>query len=536
MWLRQGAGIVAAVLFGALMLAPSLRAEDEGHAAARAVRLSAVDGQVQLQQGNQVLADHAVANTPLFEGTQITTGNDGRAEIQCEDGSIARLSPEGALTLRVLRGQGADSDTEIVLNGGLGYFEMPGDSQGGGLRVRFGETVVTASGFTVLRVNLDKMPGEVAVFSGNAHIESAGSLAVDVHGGESIALNGSDPSQYNLSESIEPDSWDAWNSDRDQALTTAAANRTDATKGFADSNNPAWSDLDASGSWYDVPNQGRVWSPYEASNPGFDPYGSGYWMNTPRFGYMWVSGYSWGYMPYQCGAWNYFNSFGWGWAPGGCNPWWGGAGYGFGGYGGGGWVGNIGYAPPRYRLPDRPRPRNPRPMDGMRSVASLPLVAVNRKFEGGSTMLPLRDKTRSVMIGGTVVQPLRPVANRPVYDHGQISPGGRLNPGAPAAGFGNHEANDRSGYLRSTNPGGGNARPGGWSSAPRQAGPPASQNPAGGSYSRQSAPSRGTSAPPSRPSGGGGAASGGGGARPSGGGDAPAGGGGGSHPSGGPHK
>jgi hypothetical protein len=31
------------------------------------------------------------------------------------------------------------------------------------------------------------------------------------------------------------------------------------------------------------------------------PYGNGYWMWTPRFGYIWVSGYSWGYMPYQCG-------------------------------------------------------------------------------------------------------------------------------------------------------------------------------------------------------------------------------------------
>ncbi len=555
-WLRQGAGVFAAVLLS--LAVPSLRADDGGQAAARAARLSSVDGDVQLQQGNQVMADHAIANTPLFEGTQVTTGSDGRAEIQFEDGSVARLSPEGAITLKVLRGRGAEADSEIVLNNGLGYFEMPGDSQGGGLRVRFGDTVVTASGFTVLRVNLDKMPGQVAVFSGNAHIESAGSLALDVHGGESVALNGANPSQYNLSESIEPDSWDVWNSDRDQALTTAAASRTEATKGFADSNNPAWSDLDANGSWYDVPDQGRVWSPYEASNPGFDPYGSGYWMYTPRFGYMWVSGYPWGYMPFQCGAWNYFNSFGWGWAPGACSPWWGGVGYGFGGFGGGGWVANIGNAPPRYRLPDRPRPRNPRPMGGMRSVASLPVVAVNRKFQGGSAMLPLRDKSHAVMIGRTVAEPLRPVANRPHYDHGQVFSGNRPITNAPAAGFGNRPGNidrpgvERPGYVRAPNAGGGNARPGGWPTtgdsnrqngwpaAPRQVGPPPSQNPSGGSFSRPSAPSappRGTSAPsapPSRPSGGGGAPMGGGGARPSGGGGAPAGGG--SHPSGGPHR
>jgi hypothetical protein len=37
----------------------------------------------------------------------------------------------------------------------------------------------------------------------------------------------------------------------------------------------------------------------------------------PTFGYTWVSGYPWGWLPYHCGAWGYY-PFGWGWAPGGC--------------------------------------------------------------------------------------------------------------------------------------------------------------------------------------------------------------------------
>ena len=261
-WFRRGAGLLVAVACGAAILAPSLRAEDEGAdtggRAARAVRLSSVDGQVQLSQGNQALADQAVANTPLFEGTQVVTGTDGKAEIQFEDGSVARLSPESSITLKVLRGQGSGGDAEVLLNSGLGYFEIQGESESGHLRVRFGDSVITASGFTVIRIDLDKLPGAVAVFSGNAHIEGSGGLALDLHGGESVALNGDDPSQYNLSESIEPDSWDTWNSDRDQALTATASSRTDATKNFGDSNNPAWGDLDANGSWYNVPNQGYV--------------------------------------------------------------------------------------------------------------------------------------------------------------------------------------------------------------------------------------------------------------------------------------
>jgi hypothetical protein len=72
---------------------------------------------------------------------------------------------------------------------------------------------------------MDTPPGGLAVFSGNVHLQVANSSAgptvsVDLHGGESITLNAADPSQYNLAESIEPNSWDAWNSDRDQALTS----------------------------------------------------------------------------------------------------------------------------------------------------------------------------------------------------------------------------------------------------------------------------------------------------------------------------
>lgn len=78
-------------------------------------------------------------------------------------------------------------------------------------------------------------------------------LTLDLHGGESVAMSGSDPGRYSLAESIEPDSWDAWNSDRDQALAAESAAGTGATSGFAESSNPAWSDLDANGNWYEVP-------------------------------------------------------------------------------------------------------------------------------------------------------------------------------------------------------------------------------------------------------------------------------------------
>ncbi len=295
---RSGLAVLAALALGVVFSGPALCAQDAQQAQgqpARAIRLSYVDGQVTLAQGTQVLAEQAVANTPLFEGTQLTTADNGKAEIQFEDGSVARISPDSSLTLKILSGAGASAESQLVLNGGLAYFELQGGGQAGKISVQFGDTMVTTSGFTVIRVTLDNPPGQLAVFSGNAHLEvgsGAGSSAasVDLHGGENITLNAASPANYQLAESIEPDSWDAWNSDRDQALTTEAAAQTGAAANVGAGENPAWNDLDANGNWYDVPGQGNVWSPYEAANEGFDPYGNGDWMWTPGYGYMWVLG------------------------------------------------------------------------------------------------------------------------------------------------------------------------------------------------------------------------------------------------------
>jgi hypothetical protein len=401
---------LVALAVGTVLLAPALRADDAAPAA-RAVRLSNVEGKVRIAQGSQLLADPALVNTPLFEGTQVLTSQDGRAELQFDDGSVARLSPNSSLTLTVLRGQGGTGDAEIVLEDGLGYFELHGEGAAKPIRIRFGDSVVTADGFTVLRINLDSPPGEVAVFSGNAHLERGANVAVALRGGESVTLSGADPTQYNLVEWIEPDSWDAWNSDRDQALMSAETSRTGAANSLPEKNNPAWNDLDANGNWYNVPDQGYVWSPYEAASPGWDPYGNGDWMWTPQYGYIWVSGNPWGYMPYQCGAWNYFSSFGWGWAPGGCTPWW----------GSGLWFSNIGYRPGWYRPPVRPRPIPPRgpiarPLNGGLAAVANPVVPVNRRSPGGTAGLPARERNGTVTIAGHPVQPLRAISPRPLYD------------------------------------------------------------------------------------------------------------------------
>lgn len=400
-------GLLAALALGTILLAPVLSAEDA--LPARAVRMSSVDGQVRLLFRKQVVADQAVPNMPLFEGTELVTGDDGRAEVQFEDGSVARISPNSSLALTVLHGQGGAGDAEIKLEGGLGYFELQGSGQAGSIRIRFGDSVVTAGSPTVLRINLDNPPGALAVFSGNAHVERGSALALDLHGGESVAMSSADPSRYDLAESIEPDSWDAWNSDRDQDLASQAAVRTGAENNFEDSGNPAWNDLDANGSWYNVPDQGAIWSPNDASSPDWDPYGNGYWLTTPLFGSTWVSSYGWGYLPYHRGTWNYYSNFGWGWAPGagGGTPWWRN-----GGYGGP----NIGTGFAGYHSPQPPHRHTYAGQNGANGGATTGLIAVNRRPISGPSALPARDKSTPVVIAGHTVQAMHSLTPRPQYD------------------------------------------------------------------------------------------------------------------------
>jgi hypothetical protein len=568
---------LAFVVIGTLMLSWVARGDDTGQAAAAgAARLSSVEGQVRISQGGQVISDPALANSPLFAGTQVDTGNDGKAEIQFEDGSVARLSPDSTLALKSLSVQGGPGNTDVALVAGLGYFELQGGGQGGQMRVTFGDSIATGTGFTVMRVRIDNPPGELAVFSGNAHLERGNSLAVDLHGGESVALNGTDPSRYNLSESIEPDSWDAWNSDRDQALNAEAADQTGAAKNFVntDNPNPAWNALDANGNWYNVPGQGYIWSPYEASSAGWDPYGCGHWVMTPRFGYVWVSCNTWGYLPYQCGSWNFYDGFGWGWAPGmgmgmGSGR---GMGMGMGGgcglYGGGGYGGiNIGLAPRGYRPIERP---NPNPRLGGPGRNPRGVIAVNRGFSGGTGALPVRTRNTPVEIAGHTVQPLHPLPNQGRY---QASPGGFVY--RPTQGYqGSRSSSAGDSNVRSVNGNGnrqgyapppGNStgqgferstrdttQPGrvytppnqGNNNQPNRSYTPPSQGNSGGSLNRPSGGGGGYSgggggASNARPSGGGGGSysGGGGGASHSGGGGGAApsgGGGGGSHGGGNP--
>ncbi len=316
----------------------------QGLSPARVARLTFTEGYVYVDRTGNTAGDPAQLNMPLTEGQTVVTGDDGQAEIEFEDGSLARLTPNTTLNLQhLIVDGGGSSSTRLGLVKGLAYFELRSGSRFA-YTVDAGGDLISPTENTSFRINLDEPPAAIAVLDGTAHVQREDHYRTDLHAGETFRSDTEDPSRYFLTQEVAADTWDQWNEARDQAAANAASTQTAARDGFAGYQGYGWSDLDVNGNWYNVPGQGQVWQPIGGDDVSFDPYGNGSWLWYPGTGYTWASGYSWGWTPFRCGGWSYWNTFGWGWSPNAACSGFGFAGYGgygYGGYGTGGYNGGY---------------------------------------------------------------------------------------------------------------------------------------------------------------------------------------------------
>jgi hypothetical protein len=368
----------------------------------RAARLSFLQGDVTVDHLDNTAGDPAQINMPLAEGARLNTGEDGQAEVEFEDGSVVRLTPNSSLGLEALGIDPATNfHTKLTLLHGLIYAKLNASSKYLYVIDAGGQLVSPVANGTI-RINLDQPPATISVFDGTVQVErartpQADGFKKDVRAGEALTGDLSDSSQFSISQNVEQDSWDDWNRSRDQAAADAALNKTGAGAGFTGDQGYGWSDLDANGSWYNVPGQGQVWQPAIAQDAAdFDPYGYGSWVAYPSVGYVWASGYSWGWTPFHCGHWSYWNGFGWGWSPGaGCRR----AGCNLGTGVSGVFAVNIVHPPPNYHAPTRPG----------HEVGLLHPIPVGRAPREPDTWTHPAHEPR--MIAGVLAEPIRPAAN-----------------------------------------------------------------------------------------------------------------------------
>ena len=434
---------VALVVVG---LVSGVSAQDA--AGGRVARLTYVQGAVVVDRKDSTDGSAAQRNMALMEGMRLTTGEDGQAEVEFEDGSLVRATPNSSLELKRMNVDAAgNNETVVSLGYGMGYAELRAGTKFV-YSFEAGSVAVSPVTNATVRVNLDAPPVEVAVLDGTVHVRDEGAANVggwqaEVGAGETIQSDVTDSSKYVLTQQVTPDTWDAWNDARDKEVLDREWKRTSARDGFAGEAGYGWSDLDGAGTWYDVPGRGEVWQPDVASQDAadFDPYGSGAWVWYPVGGYVWASAYAWGWTPYRCGNWSYYGGFGWGWAPGaGCGH----VARGLVGTGTGAGLGE-GY---RFNIAQAPAGYSFRPMPGGEIAGrGHPVVLVKPAVVRGEGIRGPEGRQQGMKtIGGVAAVPLRPLGGAPEMAKSSVkaSPavvgpvGGmpRMRPDPPSVGNG----------------------------------------------------------------------------------------------------
>jgi hypothetical protein len=297
------------LVFGAAVLCCFFAISAAADSQARIVRLSDIQGKVQIDRGTGQGLEKAFLNMPIPQGVKLKTADDGRAEVEFEDGTVIHLVPNSTLqfTELALRDSGAKVST-VHLQDGEAYFNFKGDKQDE-FTVTFQQEKTTLTHSAHFRVNVDDATSSLAVFSGDVQL-SGPSGEVKLSKKQSATFDQANNDEYTVAKNIEPDSFDSWDKQQSEYHQ-----RYQASSAYSSPYSYGASDLNYYGSYMQVPGYGLCWQPY-FTGMGWNPYMDGAWMAYPGFGYTWVSAYPWGWMPYHYGSWAFVPQYGWMWMPG----------------------------------------------------------------------------------------------------------------------------------------------------------------------------------------------------------------------------
>lgn len=277
---------------------------------ARIVRLSDTQGSVEIDKNAGVGFERAFVNLPITQGTKLRAGGNGRAEVEFEDGSSLRLTPNTTVEFSKLTL--ADSGkrvSQVNLVEGMAYVNWLGKDD---LNLNFSRESIALDHSAHFRVDTSTQAANLAVFKGDVSVEGpAGKLVVEKK--KTATFNPAEDDKYTIAKNVPDQPLDAWDKEATSYHDQYARNNT-TPYGYG------FSDLNYYGAFSNVPGYGMMWQPY-FTGVGWDPFLDGAWGYYPGFGYMFASAYPWGWMPYRYGNWVMVPGMGWMWQPGGWNTW-----------------------------------------------------------------------------------------------------------------------------------------------------------------------------------------------------------------------
>jgi hypothetical protein len=189
----------------------------------RIVRLSLAEGHVSVFRPGSEQPARAIGNLPLEHGAVVETADPstslragGRAEIEFEDGSYARLAPGARLRLTEL---GLEDNggrvTHLTLEHGTATFKV--NLRGGDrFTVLAPHLLAEPADNTTFRIDLDDAgSARLRVARGRVDVTSAQESYAVLAGQTFDGLGDAYPIRRNPA----PDEWDHWNAERDQVQT-----------------------------------------------------------------------------------------------------------------------------------------------------------------------------------------------------------------------------------------------------------------------------------------------------------------------------
>jgi len=281
---------------------------------ARIVRLSDVQGSVQIDKNTGMGFENAFVNLPITQGTQLKTGGNGRAEVEFEDGSTLRVTPNTTLEFSTLGLSDAGSHISVLnLVDGMAYVNYLGKG-GDEFSVNFSREKIALDHAAHFRLATSTEAATLAVFKGDVSVEGP-SGPVTVGKKRTANFDAADNDKSTLADNIEEAPLDSWDKE-----SIAYHDQYANSKNNSSPYGYGVSDMNYYGSYSNVPGYGMMWQPY-FTGIGWDPFMDGAWSWYPGYGYMFASAYPWGWMPYRYGNWMFVPGFGWMWQPGGWNSW-----------------------------------------------------------------------------------------------------------------------------------------------------------------------------------------------------------------------
>ena len=205
---------------------------------ARIVRLSDVEGPVKIERAAGEGLEKGFLNMPVVEGSRLTTGEEGRAEIEFEDGGTVRIggNSELAFTHLALGNEGEKLNTAQLVSGTL--YANVHEKKGDQFELNLGGESISVPEAAHFRVVMDgSKRADLAVFKGKIDaFGSAGKFEIAEKHHADIDLAATDAAHKDavvIARNYDQEALDGWDRQQDTYHEHYANAATGGASGFS---------------------------------------------------------------------------------------------------------------------------------------------------------------------------------------------------------------------------------------------------------------------------------------------------------------